>query len=73
MCEYANDYGGIIITNDRMDDVARDYPQFSEQIRRRKLKFSFTCVPGSINLDHFQLPQDPIPRSPITLDQFLRF
>ena len=73
ICQYANDYGGIIITRDRMDDVAANYPQFSEQIKKRKLKFTFVGEPGSGNNDHFQLPQDPVPRSQITLDQFLRF
>lgn len=73
MCQYANNYGGIIITRDRMDDCAASHPQFSEQIKKRKLKFTFVGEPGSGNNDHFQLPQDPVPRKPITLDQYLRF
>ena len=73
MVQYANEFGGILLTRDRMDDVAENYPQFREQIKKRKLRFTFVGEPGSVNNDHFQLPQDPVYRSPITLDQFLRF
>ena len=66
MCQYANNNGGILITNDRMEDVMRDYPQFEDQIKRRKLRFTFID-------DEFQLPQDAGKNSSKTLDQYLRF
>uniref|UniRef100_A0A6I8NEI8 Uncharacterized protein n=1 Tax=Ornithorhynchus anatinus TaxID=9258 RepID=A0A6I8NEI8_ORNAN len=65
MLKLAEETDGVIVTNDQLQDLAKESGEWFEIISERLLPFTFV---GNI----FMVPDDPLGRKGPTLDEFLR-
>ena len=64
--KYAQDCGGIVVSNDQFNDIKNESPALLETVKKRKLGFTWAK-------DKLMFPEDPLGRYGPTLDSFLKF